>query len=135
MTTSTALEDSLEAGVDAARALIARVAQLSHSTVSYLDTYDEDAPDGEDPGVDGLDGRDYFAIAGVIETSIVENLVHAGPARREGFLRAMADTLTQHFEGQHGEAELQAGDPLHAWDPLRVTAASFLSRQVCGSRP
>jgi hypothetical protein len=71
---------------------------------------------------DDDDGRDYFVLTKAIEASFVDNLNDA--ARREGFLRAMADLLCNCAD---------EGLPGPEWDPIQVTEGAFLRARLAGT--
>lgn len=57
-----------------------------------------------------LDGRDYSAMATVVEAALTEHYVNAGPAHRRGFALALADLLCIAGDG-HGFGSIESWRP------------------------
>jgi len=98
----------LHGGVTALRQLLSTILTISEETIWQF---------GED-----LDGRNYACIADAIKASLHDNLNDA--ARRDGYLRALADLLCQCADG---------GLPGPEWDPIQVTEGAFLRARLAGT--
>jgi len=94
----------IQEGAAALQLLISDIGEVSEATWSRFDD------DGK------VDGRDYVAMTVIVERSINCNVVHAAPAQREGYLRALADLLCLIGEGF---------SPGKDWNPIVTTALAF----------
>jgi hypothetical protein len=104
--------DRISEGAEAARGLLLAIRTETEANLSQLTQQEEDDRI--------IDGRDYAAVAGMIEASVAQNIVNADPLHSQGFARALADLLCQFAEGMT-PAELRR------WDPIKVTAQAFAS--------
>lgn len=94
----------IQEGAAALQLLIHDIGEVSEATCLQFDETGE------------VDGRDYVAMAVMVERSINRNIVHATPAQREGYLRALTDLLCIVGDG--------AG-PGDDWNPIVNTSPAF----------
>ena len=98
----------LHGGVAAFRELLSTILAIGEETVCQFG--------------DEVDGRDYVGIALAVETSFADILSDA--ARREGYLRALADLLCQSADG---------GFPGPEWDPIQVTEGAYFRARLASN--
>ena len=100
------MTDSLHRGARALQDLIRAIA----------DKGDSDLAACEDEVEEGVDTRDYVALAAMVQRSFEANMHHADHAHSEGYLRALTDLLSIVADGAG------SGDD---WNPIRDTEAAF----------
>jgi hypothetical protein len=104
--------DSLRHGADAFHKLLAAIRDVNNQTCDQL---------GEE-----VDGRDYVTVADLIKQSIRKNFTACGGMHREGYLRAMTDTLARVAD----ICSPSSGD-----ESLATTEASFAMQRLANSAP
>ncbi len=96
------------AGTAGAVELLAAVAAVSNDTVFRF------GGDGLDE--EPMDGRDYSAMASIVEAAISTHFVDAGPAHGRGFALALADLLSIMADGMGN---------LQDWQPAKAVADAY----------
>lgn len=99
-------DSELRAGVDSLRQLILSIGEHAEQTAPdcELDEY-------------RADWRDYELYSRWVADTIETNFTHAGPLRKQGFLRALADMFSALADG----CSYDVADG----DPIMVTAPAF----------
>jgi len=102
--------DRVRAGAEAFRGLVQRICHKAEADLE--DSLDDD---------DRPDLMDYRAMANMIADSLTANFVSSDADHREGFLRALSDTLLFAWDGS------APGDD---WDPIGRTEAAFAAPEA-----